>query len=151
MSPRSQVSRRGRVMSCTRSGPEGGRPPGMEPLSLGSELRGVADCMLLSWSRRAVWRWCPLLDLIEDLADGGVGHIGNVAQPSTAVRVERDVEIEDPLQWYLARRWAQVSRAMGRSLSSSGPAVGGLGLSSRHDGVFSLPLRCIWYHGVAKR
>jgi hypothetical protein len=40
-------------------------------------------------------------------------------------------------------RWAQVSGAVGRSLSSTAPLFGGLGPSSRHDGVFPLPLRCL--------
>jgi hypothetical protein len=38
-----------------------------------------------------------LLDVVEDLAnDIGVGDIGNDPQPPTAMRAERDVELEDP-------------------------------------------------------
>ena len=35
------------------------------------------------------------MDVVEDLADdGGIRHIGNDPQASTAVRAERDIELE---------------------------------------------------------
>ena len=37
------------------------------------------------------------MDVVEDLADDGeIRHIGNDPQASTAVRAERDIELEDP-------------------------------------------------------
>jgi len=79
------------------------------------------------------------MDVVEDLADdGGIRHICDYPQPTTALWAARDIELEDPLQRYVTRRWAHVSGAVGGSLSSIMLLFGGWVPSSPHDGVFPM-------------
>ena len=69
---------------------------------------GQGDSFTESTVNRGLMRWrtapggAPyrrgaLINVVEDLADdGGIRHIGNDSQASTAVRAERDIELEDP-------------------------------------------------------